>query len=61
MQNQQNRSFLFQASKKVKGMGLLANRRVVIRRWPEIKTLAAIRSRPFGFIVELNKSKFAEL
>ena len=34
---------------------------LVIRHWPEIKSLAASRSRPFGFVVELKKSKFSEL
>ena len=34
---------------------------LVMRHWPEIKRLAASRSRPFGCVVELNKSKFSEL
>jgi hypothetical protein len=58
---QQDRSLLFQAARRSKAWSYWEIGQLVIRHWPEIKSLTASRSRPFGFVVELNKSKSSKL
>ena len=53
--------FFFKPPKKSRAWSYWEIVQLVIRHWPEIKSLAASRSRPFGFVAELNKSKFSEL
>ena len=53
--------FFFNPSRKSKAWSYWEIAQLVMRHWPEIKRLAASRSRPFGCVVELNKSKFSEL
>jgi hypothetical protein len=53
--------FFFKPPRKSKAWSYWEIVQLVIRHWSEIKRLTASRSRPFGFVVELNKSKFSEL
>ena len=53
--------FFFKPPRKSKAWSYWEIAQLVMRHWPEINSLAASRSRPFGFVVELNKSKFSEL
>jgi hypothetical protein len=53
--------FFFKPPKKSKAWSYWEIAQLVIRHWPEIKSFAASHSRPFGFVVEFNKSKFSEL
>ncbi len=52
--------FFFKPPKKSKAWSYWEIAQLVIRHWPKIKRLAASRSRPFGLVIELNKSKFSE-
>ena len=49
--------FFFKPPKKSKARRYWEIAQLVIRHWPEIKGLAASRSRPFGLLFELNKWK----
>ncbi|HEY5742054.1 MAG TPA: hypothetical protein VIS99_05885 [Terrimicrobiaceae bacterium] len=53
--------FFFKPPGKSKAWSYWEIAKVVTRHWPEIKSLAASRSQPFGFAVELNKAKFSGL
>lgn len=53
--------FFFKPPRKSQAWSYWQIVQLVIRHWPEIKKLTIGHSRPFGFVVELNKSKFFKL
>lgn len=53
--------FFFKPPRKTKAWSYWDIAQLVVRHWPEIKELAAERRRPFGFVVEMTRSKFSAL
>jgi hypothetical protein len=54
-------AFFFKPPRKTKAWNYWDIVQLVVRHWPEIKKLAVEKKRPFGFVVEMTKSKFSSL
>ncbi len=53
--------FFFKPPKKAKAWGYWDIAQLVVRHWAQIKFEATNRERPFGFVIEMNKSKLSPL
>ena len=53
--------FFFKPPPKAKAWSYWEIVQLVVRRWAELKQLAVETKRPFGFVVELHKTKLARL
>ena len=53
--------FFFKPPAKAKSWNYWDIVQLIVRHWPEIKTRSAEERRPFGFVVEMHKAKFAAI